>query len=318
MNSFTLSDILKIVTQFSSLIIFALTLLSFFGRYPFLELTTHFRFQYLWLAIIFVVLLCVFRSWSFVTLSVLTIVINGFYVLPYFYSANPVSQNAPNKSLKVMLANVEHKNKNYERLLESVKSANPDIVVLQEITETWWENVKVLENDYQYFKTVPRQGGSGMAIFSRYQLENSEVLQLDESTHLALLNKINVDGTLLTLLAIHPPTPIRNDKFINRNRQFFESAKILKESSNPKILIGDMNITMWSPYFVDLVNDSGLKDVRKGRGLYPSWISFFPTPFRIPIDHCLVSEDIEIENVSLGDSTGSDHFPLVVSMQLSR
>ncbi len=317
METQTIINILKKLIQFGSFIIFVLTLISFFGRYPFLELTTHFRFQYLWLSAIFLILLCVFRSWSFAIPTLLVLGSNALYVFPYLYPAQDVRQNSAKKSLRVMLANVEHRNKNYERLLESVKTANPDIVVLQEVTEVWRENIKNLETDYQYVKSMPKQGGSGMAIFSRYPLESSEILQLDESTHPALLNKINIDSKTLTLLSIHPPTPIRSDKFINRNKQFAESARILRETTNPKIMIGDMNNTMWSPYFIALVRDSGLQDVRIGRGIYPSWISFFPSLFRIPIDHCLVSEDIEIESVSLGNSTGSDHLPLIIDLKIS-
>lgn len=318
METQTIINILNKLIQFGSFIIFILTILSFFGRYPFLELTTHFRFQYFWLSVILIILLCVFRSWSFAIPTLLVLGINAFYVFPYLYPAQAISQNSAKKNLRVMLANVEHRNNNYEKLLESVKLANPDIIVLQEVTEVWWGNVKNLETDYQFVKSMPKQGGSGIAIFSRYPLENSEILQLDESTHPALLNKINIDGKILTLLSIHPPTPIRSDKFINRNKQFAESARILRETPNPKILIGDMNNTMWSPYFVDLVRDSGLQDVRIGRGIYPSWISFFPSLFRIPIDHCLVSEDIEIESVSLGNSTGSDHLPLIIDLKISR
>lgn len=317
MSNLTLINILKNLTQFSSLIIFILTLLSFFGRYLFLELTTHFRVQYLWTAIIFAVILIAFRSWFAVGLMVVTIVINGFYVLPYYFSESSTVQNNSAKEVKVMLANVEHLNKNYEKLLESVKASEADVVILQEITEAWWENVKALENDYQFVKSMQKQGGSGMAIFSRFQLESSEILQLDNSSHPAILNKFKVDEKILTLLAIHPPTPIRNDKFTNRNLQFAESAKLLRETPNPKVLIGDMNITMWSPYFVNLVRDSGMRDVRKGRGIYPSWVSFLPNPLRIAIDHCLASDDIEVVDIELGKPTGSDHLPLIVSLKIS-
>ena len=135
---------------------------------------------------------------------------------------------------------------------------------------------------------------------------------------MALICKINLDGTLLSVLTIHPPTPMRNDKFIYRNKQFAESAKLLKNTPEPKLFIGDLNTTMWSPYFVDLVKDSGLRDVRIGKGLKTSWISFFPPPFRIAIDHCLVSESIEVATVELGEFTGSDHLPLVVNLKIAK
>lgn len=36
----------------------------------------------------------------------------------------------------------------------------------------------------------------------------------------------------------------------------------------------------------------------------------------IAIDHCLISETIELEDVSIGDFTGSDHLPLIVDLKI--
>ena len=82
-------------------------------------------------------------------------------------------------------------------------------MVLQELTDEWWNQIKALTSDYRYSKAVPRPGGSGLAILSRYPLEDVEVLSLDASTHLALLARVNVDGTMVSMLALHPQTPVR-------------------------------------------------------------------------------------------------------------
>jgi endonuclease/exonuclease/phosphatase (EEP) superfamily protein YafD len=36
----------------------------------------------------------------------------------------------------------------------------------------------------------------------------------------------------------------------------------------------------------------------------------------IPIDHCLVSEDIRVINASTAEGIGSDHLPLIVELEL--
>lgn len=46
-----------------------------------------------------------------------------------------------------------------------------------------------------------------MAILSRFPLEDVELLSLDASTHLALLARVNVDGTKVSMLSLHPQTP---------------------------------------------------------------------------------------------------------------
>ena len=81
------------------------------------------------------------------------------------------------------------------------------------------------------------------------------------------------------------------------------------------VLLGDLNCTVWSPYFGRLVRDSGLKDSSRGWGVQPSW----PAGnwlLRIPIDHCLHSPEVRVVRRGIGPDVGSDHFPVIVEMQL--
>lgn len=71
---------------------------------------------------------------------------------------------------------------------------------------------------------------------------------------------------------------------------------------------------MWSPSYKRFVKGSGLKNVRKGFGVLPSWPTFLPVG-GIPIDHCLV-RGLSVESVELGQTVGSDHYPLFVSLSL--
>lgn len=304
--------------QFTCITIFLLTIATFFSRYIYLELSTHFRPQYLLASIFCIVLLCILKDWKWIIPCVLCVVANGMYIFPYYFSETYKVKDVPTINLRLTLANIEAKNENREKLLESINSANPDILVLQEVTEGWWRKIQILNQSYPYVKSLPRSGGSGLAIFSRFPIEQADVLQLDSSTHPAIFCKINLDGTILSLLTIHPPIPFGQNKFANRNQQFAESASIMKSAQNPKVMIGDFNSTMWSPYFTDLVENSGLHDVRKGRGIYPSWHSFLPRSMRIPIDHCLIGDGIEVGNIELGDYTGSDHYPLIVDLKIEK
>lgn len=310
----------KLIYKLSCLLCLIITFLSFlslFGRYHYFELSTHFRLQYVCLSLICAILFCIFRDGKFLLPCFICIILNGIYIFPYYSAKNNVN-NAAKIDLKLMLANVQGHNKNYDGLIQTIKSTNPDIIVLQEITEEWWQQIQTITADYPHFKSVPRAGGSGLALFSRFPIEQCDILTLDSSTHPALFSKINLDGIILSILTIHPPTPTRADKFTNRNEQFTQSALIMKSTPEPKLMIGDLNTTMWSPYFTDLVENSGLNEARKGRGLYPSWHAVLPPFLRIPIDHCLVSNKIEVSNIELGSYTGSDHFPLVINLKIEK
>jgi endonuclease/exonuclease/phosphatase (EEP) superfamily protein YafD len=306
------------LTVVALLTVSALTLISFFGHHAYLELATHFRLQYAFLSAGCILLLINFQSWKLLPLAVVCALLNLTYVLPY-YSRDfaPVGYSAATR-LRLMQANVLGSNRNYTALLGSVAATHPDIVVLQELTEDWAQQIKVLESDFPYRKTVPRPGGSGMAILSRYALDDVQVLALDQSTHLALLARVNVEGTVVTMLCLHPQTPVRSDKFLNRNRQFAQAAAIIKASSGVRIIIGDLNTTMWSPYFVDLIRESGLRDARKGFGLNNTWPLPLPPFLQLPIDHCLVSDDVVVRGLGTGKRTGSDHRPLIIDLEFKK
>jgi endonuclease/exonuclease/phosphatase (EEP) superfamily protein YafD len=83
----------------------------------------------------------------------------------------------------------------------------------------------------------------------------------------------------------------------------------------PKILVGDLNTSLWSPYYAHLIRQTGLDNARRGFGLLPTWPAYMPWPFlMIPIDHCLVSPDIGVIKMRTGRNIGSDHLPIVVDM----
>jgi endonuclease/exonuclease/phosphatase (EEP) superfamily protein YafD len=299
-------------------VVSAFTCISPFGRHAYLELATHFRLQYALVSLACIIPLIISQSWRLLPVAVLCALINWSYILPYYFAKPQRVNDSSAVHIRLMQANVLGSNKNYSAFAKAVSEAQPDIITVQELTEEWRNQIQALHSEYPYQKTVPRPGGAGMALLSRYPLEDLEVLTLDASTHLAILGKVNVKGTQVTVLSLHPPTPLRTDKFLNRNEQFNRAASILRATNGTKFLIGDLNTSMWSPYFADLVKESGLRDARGGFGLLPSWPMPLPAFLQIPIDHCLVSDDVAVEEIKTGRRTGSDHRPLIVDVRFKR
>jgi len=312
------SNIVYRVVLVAVIVVAVLTLASLFGHHVYLELATHFRLQYTLLSVAAILLLINFQSWKLLPVAVCCALLNSLYILPY-YSRDVVPGSAQQDTrLRLMQANLLGSNTNYDAIRGSIASALPDILVLQELTEGCWNQLADLKTEFPYVKAAPRPGGSGMALLSRFPLEAAEVLAMDQSTHIALWVRVNVQGTPVSILALHPPTPVRPDKFNNRNQQFARAAALLKSTNGVRILIGDLNTTMWSPYFADLIRESGLHDVRKGFGLNCSWPLPLPSFLQIPIDHCLVSGEVVVAGVTTGKRTGSDHRPLIVSIRFGK
>ncbi len=303
---------LVVVVLLSNLL---LTLLSLLGHHFFLELTTHFRLQYLLVSLVCIGVLVAFNSWKLLAIALGCFILNLAYILPYYFTKPHREVQASALHLRLMQVNLLHTNQNFEALIEAINEANADVVVLQELTAEWRDQTRVLSNQYPFNESAPRPGGSGMALISRYPLEEAQILSLDASTYLAVFARVNVEGASISILGLHPPTPVAQGKFANRNRQLSEAGDLLRTIKGPRVLIGDLNTTMWSPYFTDLVRRSGLRDSRLGFGLLPSWPTQLPAFLRLPIDHCLISDEVAVEATQIGRLNGSDHRPLLVDLR---
>ncbi len=307
------------VTRAAACTVAVLSLASFLGRLPVFELATHFRLQYALCSSVCVLFFIRPVAWKFLLLALCCAAINWSYVLPYYLEAKPHALETgagQSTRLVVMFANVEGSNKNYAALLASVKEAQPDVVALAEVTDAWWEEIQSLKQEYPDVEAIPKQGGSGLALFSRYPLEDAQVFNVDASTHPLIFARVRLPNTSVSLLLMHPPTPVRLDKFAYRTGQFNSAAELLRDARGHEILIGDLNITPWSPYFQELLSATGLREARAGVGVLPTWPMPMPAFLRIPIDHCLVSRDIQVVSLRIGDKTGSDHLPLVMEIRL--
>jgi endonuclease/exonuclease/phosphatase (EEP) superfamily protein YafD len=294
------------------------TIGGFFGRHFGLELITHFRLQLIFLGVAGGVVLMAFHSWRVLPVAVALACLNAWYVAPYFFKQSSAGPVESTNALKLMQANVLKSNQNYQAVLRSIAEVKPDVLVVQELTPGFEAAAASLEHTYSYSRIEARDSGGGMGIFSRYPMTDIQVLNLDQSNHLALFARLDIAGRSVALLGLHSTTPITREKFKNRTLQLERAAQLMSSINGPRILIGDLNTSMWSPYFSDLLRDSGLHDTRIGFGIKTSWPVPAPSFLRLPIDHCLLSDDFQVTSVELGSSIGSDHLPLVVTASLRK
>src|SRR5262249_13818464 len=307
------------VTQ---LILVSVLLLSMAGRLgglsQYAELASHFKVQYL-IASAACLLSCVYYRepiWTFA--SALSVSINLAALAPWYIRGNKMTTNRDGRRrVKLILANVDHENTAHETFIAFAQKHAPDVLVLQEVNEVWRESLRELRSLYPFSEEAPRGGGSGMAIYSRFRFERLAVAFPQGEARPGILARVDIDCASVSLLSFHPRTPIRRDRFKLRNGMLVAAADCLRNLPGPKICIGDLNITPWSPYYRGFVEQTKLVNVRKGFGLLPSWPTFlFFKWLMLPLDHCLVSEDIHVADVKIGETIGSDHLPLIVELKL--
>lgn len=275
-------------------------------------LIAHFRLQYLVLSVAVLIVLALMRHYAYAGALAVTVVFNARFVLPWYL---PGAATAVGTPLKFVHANVWSSNTQFDRLCSLVEKEDPDLIFLLEVTDAWVAGTKQLREKYPHTYLEQRPGNFGIAVYSRIPFESVYHVDSPPLAYPTIVATIMVAGEPLTFISSHPTIPIGRRLFELRNEQLRDVAELVKRVPGKQVLLGDFNATMWESQFRLLEASTGLKNVRRGFGILPSWPVFLPLAM-IPIDHALVSDDIAVVDVRTGRRIGSDHLPLVVTLAL--
>jgi endonuclease/exonuclease/phosphatase (EEP) superfamily protein YafD len=292
------------------------TVLGFLGQWSWLcELFSHFRVHYLVGLLVLSLLLLIGKHKKEAFLCFVFALINLCCVLPLLLSKEQISPlDYPFGHHRCMLININSELGNPGLVMDAVRQEQPEFLVLEEVTESWMHALSGLTNPLPYCVASPREDNFGIALFSKYPLIGKNILYLGEAEVPSILASVKIDGRILEILATHPLPPISSEYASLRNEQLDRVADCIKGRS-PLLLLGDLNMTPWSPCFQRFITQTGLHDSARGFGFQPSWPTHLPF-LGIPIDHCLHSEEIGIMNRKIGSRVGSDHFPLIIDFAL--
>ena len=151
-------------------------------------------------------------------------------------------------------------------------------------------------------------------MFSRYELDFARPFVLGDVG--AAEARVRTPQGTVTLFGVHLRSPTTPSREAMRNRQLDELATRVARVAGPVVVIGDFNITPYSPYFQDWLARTSLTDTRRGRTLSPSWPTLLPI-LAVPIDHCAVSRDVTIVAHRGLPAFGSDHYPILAELALA-
>lgn len=288
-------------------------LVSYFGEYSWvLELFTHFKHLYALVLCLALASFVIQKNWMATLVYFPVFWLAALPMTPYLpYGSGAKHEGTP---LRIALVNLNYDNTSYGKLLKEVEEHQPDVLILNEFTPLWRQNTLELDKLYPYRGLNDQADPFGIAIFSRYELHNLEVVGFYDKRVPSLVSDLNIEGTLIKLVASHPVPPVSEDSANARNSQLSAISDYLHSVNAPKIVVGDLNTTPWSPVFQRLLNKGKLQDSSKTRGIFSSWPAFFP--LRLPLDHILHSKEFKVNYKTLGDSIDSDHLPVIVDLVL--
>lgn len=292
----------------------AATVFGFLGSLSwFLDLFSHFRVQYfLGLAVIGVIFLtgrrrktgAAFLGFACVNLAVVLLAVAG--------RTRAMPEGAP--VVRAMLINVNTRFGDPVRVGQAIRDADPDLLVLEEISDSWMKDLAWLTNAYPHFLAHPQEDNFGIGLFSKRPIAQARIIFMGSADVPSILATVEMGPTHLAVLATHPLPPGGAEYSRMRNEQLGRIPGMVRPAA-PLILLGDLNVTPWNRHFRTLLKDAGLLDSARGRWVQPTW-PVQNVLFRVPLDHFLHSPDVVVARRLIGPDVGSDHFPLIVDFAI--
>ena len=287
-------------------------------------------FDYIRIQLLFIQLIVLIGSFflfknenALIYLSQLVLFISVTYqlhiVLPYlsisfiFKGKESANNDDKSKEISIISSNVLQKNQEYHKLIELVRSIEPDILLTTETNKEWEEALKVLEDDFSFNHKIALENRYGMHFYTKLKaIEIKEHFLLSEETPSIEAELEDNKGNRFVFWGIHPPPPSPTEKPTSKQNdaELMKVAKLIAETGYPSIVVGDFNDVCWSKSTKLFAKISKLKDVRLGRGI----IGTFPVKlgiFRFPLDLIFASKEITVTQIKRLPEIGSDHLPLL-------
>ena len=253
------------------------------------------------------------------------LVINGVYLINYTpiipeRVPTAAADHDPDSRFSVLLANVLQENRNAQPFLERVREKDADFVLAMEVDEWWNQQMQPIEDAYPYKQEVFNDVTYGMALYSKYPLENMKVSELHNDDVPSFQTTITLkNGRQFVLHTVHPVPP-RNFKHLPDNegrkeRELTKVGQLVLQSKLPNVVMGDFNDVAWG--FTDEITHTEdlLYDIRVGRGFYNTfnakhWYMYWP------IDHVLVTKEFQCNKIERLADISSDHWPIYAELVL--
>ncbi len=220
-------------------------------------------------------------------------------------------------TVKILTANVLQKNENNDKLLALVNRLDSDIMVFTEADILWQKAINQgLGKKYEYRVELPLSNTYGILLYSKYELIEPEIKFMVTDTIPSIHTKFKMpNGEVIQLYAIHPtpPMPQENPLSTDRDAELMLTAKLVRDSKIPVIVLGDLNDIPWSRTTKLFKQASELLDIRVGRGFYCTF-NADKTLLRWPLDHIYVTSEFRVSDIQVEEYIDSDHFPYYAAL----
>lgn len=258
--------------------------------------------------------------WKMALVVLLSAGMNLAVIVPYFIPSASVGEPAKAKAgefpvLRIAALNVLRTNTHFQETLEVVLADNPDVIYLSEVQPAWKEFLEAIGQDYPYQLHNPSWEYTGVALLSKLPLEEAETISVGKVANPTYDFTLVLSDRKLRVIATHPLPPLGGDLSDARDQQLRNLVQRFNVQQ-PRILLGDLNQSPWSPKFRQLLRKADLRDASLGYGIEPT-LAPLPTWLGgVKVDHFLVSEDVSVLDYFQRAVPDSDHQLIVLDCQV--
>lgn len=274
------------------------------------ELFTHFRLQLFTAQAVLLAVLLATRFRALAAGVALCAAVNAWYLYPVAWPDGRALAGAGDE-LRVMTVNVSVRNDTADTLLATIEREQPDLILVVELTQRWASHLAVLDDAYAHRELIAGDDAFGIGLLSRYPITAASADELGPTP--AIDARVEGPNGPFRVLGAHLMPPTSGRLAAERNRQLEELAERRAAIEGPLVVLGDFNVSPYSPYYREWVAETGLVDTLAGHGPGATWPSFLPV-LGIPIDHCLVSTHFTVVGRRHLPAFGSDHYPVLVRL----
>ena len=302
------------------------TLLGFAASYHWMaDVAVQLRVQYLIMLVPAVVMWALQRRRVLAGVAALAVAVNAWPVVPYFIApdsraiAASESPRPGQPGLRLMVFNVLRTNENIDTTLEEVVREEADFLFLMEISPVWEPRLRELRDRYPHQQLLCRHDYTGVAFLSKYPWSELEVLDMGDANLPLDIRFPPVGGqpARFRLIATHPLPPFGPFLTGLRDRQLIALAKRVR-GDQATLLVGDFNLSPWSPRFQKVLAAGRLRDASLGYGISPTLTPLPTLMGGVKVDHVLVNSGVTVRSYRLHASADSDHRRLIVEFDVAK
>lgn len=243
--------------------------------------------------------------------AILILVSGAPFLLFSKYDSPSAAECAPGECLTVITANIYERRDAMTALSALAAKEGADLISINEAVSRMTDySYRRAFPDHQYvvhaaWENMPRHMGNPITLLSRIPItDRQRTLRPDTAGRAYIVADLGGDWPQTRVVLGHAMVPLWTAGLEARDTLLTAASEAANESET-FLMMGDFNLTPWTAQF------RGLPGKRAGD---PRWTATWPTKLRwlgIPIDHILFDGDLELVEVRVLESIGSDHLPVL-------